>query len=63
MFFRLAHARTTLAEAPRRWGKNVAPILLFKNEGAARALVCGGVTRSEKAFVSQCVPDERLSPF
>ena len=24
MFFRLAHARTTLAEAPRRWGKNVA---------------------------------------
>src|SRR5262249_14484361 len=28
-----------------------------QNEGAARALVCSGVTRSEKAFVSQCAPE------
>src|SRR4029453_716131 len=31
--------------------------LFFKNEGAPRALVCSDVTRSEKAFVSQCAPD------
>src|SRR5215472_13236752 len=38
-------------------GQERRPILLFKNEGAARALVCSGVTRSEKAFVSQCAPE------
>jgi len=38
-------------------GQERRPILLFKNEGATRALVCSGVTRSEKAFVSQCAPE------
>ena len=45
-------------------GQERRPILLFKNEGAARALVCSGVTRSEKAFVSQrALEAPMVSPF
>jgi hypothetical protein len=45
-------------------GQERRPILLFKNEGTARALVCSGVTRSEKRLFLN-VRRKRLlvSPF
>src|SRR5262249_2385665 len=51
------HTREPLGRGSPSLGQERRPILLFKNEGAARALVCSGVTRSEKAFVSQCAPE------